>query len=301
MTIYNYEKRQKILNDYLKTLNDIEVNDRNIIVLKEELVFQFHMFQTNIDVFLSECFQCPLDCNKLIELYLGKADLEGENITELEKEDLVLLAHIKDVTNDQLPLDKETIQVKLKRKIFILNFGLIGFDQVGKTTLFEMLSGKSKKVEDLINTHKKEITAFPPLIINLFDYGGAVMENLSSNSPAPFLLEKLRNFYLYIVVTDSTPQNVTATKQMIIPKLKKLSPYAAIIIIANKQDESGRLSPDLIEKIIGERTYPLSAINRVSKDLFNKLLNEIILLRREQIQEYECPFLETRNNKKLDS
>ena len=280
------------MNDYFKTLKDIEVKDRTIVIPKENLVFQFHMFQTNFDVCLTECFQCPLDCNKSIEIYLGKARLEGENVSDLEKEDLLLLSQIKDILNDNLPVECESLQLKLQRKIHVLNFALIGFDQVGKSTLFEMIPGKPKKIVHLLHSYKKENTLFSPLKINIYDYGKEIMENLASKSPAPLLFETLRNFYLFIVVTDSTPQNVTVTKQKILPKLKKASPFAAIIVIANKQDQPNRLSADLIEKILGERTYPLSATNPESKEFFLKLINEVILLRQEQMQEYNCIFLE---------
>jgi hypothetical protein len=138
----------------------------------------------------------------------------------------------------------------------------------------------------------KEIVSFAPLLIKVYDYGKEIMENLASKSPAPLLLDNLRNFYLFIIVTDSTPQNVSATKNQILPKLKKVSPFAAKIVTANKSDQPNRLSADLIETILGERTYPLSALNPDSTDFFNKLLNEIILLRQEQMQEYNCPFLD---------
>ena len=292
MSIYNFQKRQELLIKYLQTLNDTEVTDRKIIIRKDKLIFQFHMFQTNIQVFLPECFECPLDCNKYFEFYLGKAQLNGENNTELQKEDRLLLAHVRDILEDKLPLESDSIQNKLRHKIFLLNFAFVGFDQVGKTTLFELFSGKVSKISDLLNTYKKEIVSFLPLKINIYDYGGEIMDNLASKSPAPLLTDKLRNFYLYIIVTDSSPQNVTATKQKLLPKLKKLSPYAAVIVIANKQDLPKRLSAQLIENILGERTYPLTAIDHESNDFFMNLINEIILLRREQMQEYNCPFLE---------
>ena len=292
MSIFNYEKRQKLISEFLNTLSGVEVEDREIIIRKGNLTFVAHMFQTNIDIFLSDCFQCPLDCNKSVELYVGKTHLDETNIDELEVEDLLLLSQIKDIVGEEFPVDSESLQNKLKTRICVLNFGLVGFDQVGKSTIFELVPGKAKKNPNLIQTYKKEITTFSPLKVNIYDYGTEIMENLTSKSPAPLLLEKLRNFYLYIVVTDSTPQNVTNTKQILIPKLKKLSPYAAIIVIANMQDLPGILSPDLVEKIIGERTYPLSALDLESNEFFSKLLNEIILLRRDQMQEFECPFLD---------
>ncbi len=292
MSIFNFQRRKKLLTTYLKTLIDTEIVDRKIIIRKEKLIFQFHMFQTNIQVYLSECFKCPLDCNKFLEFYQGKAQFQDENITELKKEDLLLLAHIRDIIEGIFPLESENIQNLLLNKIFVMKFGLIGFDQVGKTTLFELIPGKASKISGLLNSYKKEIITFLPLKINLYDYGKDVMENLASISPAPLLSEKLRSFYLYFIVTDSTPQNVTTTKQKLLPKLKRLSPFAAIVVLANKQDLSKRLSAQLIENIFGERTYPLTAINPESEDYFIKLLNEIILLRREQMQEYKCPFLE---------
>jgi len=278
------------MSNYLKTLDNVQVENRRIIIQHDKLVFQFHMFQTNIDVFLSECFHCPLDCNKLIDLFIGNTNFEDETIADLEPDDLLLLAHVKDFHEKKFPFASEDLEARLKSLIHFLKFGIIGFDQVGKSTLFEMIPGKPKKVNNLINTYTKEIISFSPLIIKVYDYGKDLMENLSSKSPAPMLLDNLRNFYLFIIVTDSSPQNVTGTKNQIIPKLK-VSPFAAKIVIANKSDLPNRLSPDLIEKIFGERTYPLSALNPDSAEFFIKMLNEVILLRQEQMQEYNCPFL----------
>ncbi len=282
---------------YLKTLN-VELDNRTIIFHHNSgLIFQFHMFQTNIEVYLSECYQCPLDCNKNIEFFLGKSSIEINGANELTFEDLLLLANIREISQDNLPVESATLKDKLRNKIHSMNFGLIGFDLVGKTTLFELIPGKQKKVTELIHSYVKEILSFFPLQVKIYDYGTPIMENLVNNAPAPMLLDKLRHFYLYIVVTDSSPQNVMATKDKILPKIKKASPYAAIIIIANKQDLPNRLSTALIEKIIGENTYPFSAINSDAKDNFIKLLNEIILLRLEQKQEYYCPFLKEKSIK----
>ena len=260
---------------------------------KERIALCFHLFQRSIDICLSECFKCALDCNKSMELYLEKPPALDIDVTELESEDLVLLAQIKDIAEDILPFNSEDIQERIQRRLHVLNFGLIGFDQVGKTTLFELLPGTPKKVGELLNTYTKEITSFLPLKVRVYDYGNPPMENLASNAPVPLLLEKLKHFYLFIIVTDSSAQNVMATKRFLIPKLKKISPYAAFIVLANKQDLLNRLSVSLVETILGERTYPISAINPESRDFFNNLLNETILLRQEQMREFNCPFLRT--------
>jgi len=292
LSIYNAEKRQKLMRKYLRQF-DVTLKDRAIILQKKGFIFRFHMFQTNIEISFSECFECPLDCNKFLDFYLEKAELSEAEDLDLEKEDLLLLAHIKDILENEFSLDYEMLHSELKKRIHILKFGMIGFDQVGKSTLFETIDATPKKVANLINSYVKEITSFPPLFVKIYDYGAQVMENFISKTPAPLLLEKLRHFYLYIVVTDSTTQNVMKIKTQILPKLKRLSPFAAIIVLANKQDLPNRLSPQLIEKILGVRTYPISAIKSDSIDFFKKLLNEIILLRLEQMREYNCPFIES--------
>lgn len=290
MNSENLKRREKLIRDYLKSL-DIKTENREVLLQKERITFRFHLFQRSIEILLSECSQCTLDCNKSLELYLETPPALDIDITELESEDLVLLAQIKDIAEDNLPLSNEEIQERIRRRLHVLNFGLIGFDQVGKTTLFELLPGKPKKVGELLNTFTKEITSFPPLKVKVYDYGNHLMENLASNSPAPLLLEKLRHFYMFIIVTDSSAQNIMATKRFLIPKLKKMSPYAAFIVLANKQDLPNRLSTPLIETILGERTYPISAIKPESLDFFNNLFNEIILLRQDQMREFKCPFL----------
>jgi len=285
----NLNKREKLIREYLKSF-DIKVGDREILIQKGNITFRFYMFQRNVDIFLSKCFQCPLDCKKSLEFYLENSRLKGPDQTELEEEDILLLAQIKDISEDNFPFSREEIQDRIKRVLHGLNFGLIGFDQVGKTTLFEMIPGKPKKVLQLLNTYTKEITSFPPLKVRIYDFGNPVIENLALN-PAPLLSERLKQFYLFIIVTDSSPQNITAIKHLLLPKLKRVAPYAAFLTIANKQDLPNRLSTDLIEKILCTHTYPLCAIAPESKDFFINLLNEIILLRQEQLQEFNCPFL----------
>ncbi|MHA1132218.1 MAG: ADP-ribosylation factor-like protein, partial [Candidatus Helarchaeota archaeon] len=284
MSIQNSEKRQKLMTKFLKNLG-VKVDGRRIVIQRNDFVFEFHMFQTNITVFLPQCFDCPLDCTKYIELYLGETPHPRIEIpAKLEPADLLLLAQVKDILANNYPLDTEVLKTKIKRRLHILKFGLIGFDQVGKSTLFESIPGTPKRVENLIQTYTKEITSFPPLKIKLYDYGTHIMENLISKSPAPLLLEHLRNFYLYIIVTDSSSQNVLGIKTHILPKLKRLSPYAAFIVVANKQDLPNRISPQLIEKILGMQTYPFSAHGPESQEILTKLINDIILLRIGQMR-----------------
>lgn len=291
----SYKKRQQLMTKYLELYPELEIKDTSIICRKDPFIFKFHFFQTNIEIYLVKCYHCPLDCNKRLEVFINSTELEDFSHIELEHEDMLLLAQIKAIVNDQFPIDRHILLKKLKRRVLILNFGLIGCDQVGKTTLFEIIPGKIKPAEDLIQSNKKEINSFPPLKVNLFDYSATIMANLASSSPAPLLRDKLRDFYLYIIVTDSSPQNVATTNQLLIPKLQKLSPYAAIIIIANKQDLPQHLSTEIIERIFGKRTYPLTALSQEAEENFLKILNEIILLRREQMQEYNCPFLTESN------
>ncbi len=276
---------------FLKNLG-VEVEGRRIIIRRTPFIFQFHMFQTNINLSYPECFECPLDCNKFLELFLGETPLRIEMDTQLEPEDLLLLAHIKDISEENYPLDIEALKKKLNSKLHILKFGLIGSDQVGKTSIFELIPTPSKKAGELLHSYFKEITSFPPLRTKIYDYGTQVMDNFISKSPAPLLAEKLKHFYLYLIVTDSTSHDVMTIKTKILPKLKRLSPYAAIIVIANKQDLPERLSAPLIERILGAQTYPLSVPTAESQEFLNQLLNDVILLRIEQMREFNCPFVD---------
>ena len=96
----------------------------------------------------------------------------------------------------------------------------------------------------------------------------------------------LRGSKLLFFVTDSSPQNVLKTKQLLekieghlecfknekrsgnIPQKKydKLgfgydSKSVKIIVIANKQDLPGSMQPQQVENLLGRKTYPMVAID----------------------------------------
>lgn len=80
---------------------------------------------------------------------------------------------------------------------------------------------------------------------------------------------------LIVTVTDSTPQNVLQTKQIVDMIARKRN--TRIIAIANKQDAEGHMSSSRVENILQVPTYPMVAIEEKNKeDLHLILLEELI-------------------------
>jgi small GTP-binding protein len=73
-----------------------------------------------------------------------------------------------------------------------------------------------------------------------------------------------------LVVTDSTKAGALKTKEFV-DKYSKLS-GAKLIVLANKQDLPGALSPREVESITGAETHGLVAIDPTSKQALFKLL-----------------------------
>ena len=80
-------------------------------------------------------------------------------------------------------------------------------------------------------------------------------------------------------------------KQELIPKLKEISPHALIICLANKQDLPNRLKSSTVENILNERAYDFIATDEKFRETIANIMFETILLRIEQIEEFECPYL----------
>ncbi len=69
----------------------------------------------------------------------------------------------------------------------------------------------------------------------------------------------MRGSKLTVIVTDSTPQNVMLTKDIIERHVRKTG--SQIIAIANKQDLTDRMSPQDIEAALGVPTYGMVGTN----------------------------------------
>lgn len=146
----------------------------------------------------------------------------------------------------------------------------LGAPSVGKSTLIKLLSGQLPPLE-----YKPTIgldfgsLQFGEHEVKLWDIGG-------QEAFKPFWNQYLNGSYLVCVVTDSTPQNVLQTKQLI-EWLGRTQKNARVIALANKQDIDGHFNAKRVENVLQVPTYGITAIDPKQKEkLYYVLIKELL-------------------------
>jgi small GTP-binding protein len=80
-----------------------------------------------------------------------------------------------------------------------------------------------------------------------------------------------------VIVVDSTPENLKESK-FFVEMIQKEAPKAAAIVIANKQDLPDALAAEKIEDELGDKTYPMVAIDRENREKLLTIFAELIKL-----------------------
>ena len=150
---------------------------------------------------------------------------------------------------------------------------LAGHGGTGKTTLLELATLPSKgPPQEYVPTFfgdKALLKAdFDPYIFSMFDLGGQdrFVQEWS---------KIIRSGVMVVIVTDSTQENIEWTKRVAYPVLKTELPYARAIVIANKQDLSGALSPEEVGAQLGVPGYGMQANQADFRDSWLKLLKDL--------------------------
>jgi len=140
-----------------------------------------------------------------------------------------------------------------------IKVALVGFGGVGKTTLFQLIQGKDVPLDYLPTMfvqYKKMDGKIAETDVLLWDFAG-------QEKFTPLWPMLLRGTHVILLVTDSTVENVLATKRVFMGLIKKARPEAIVIGIANKQDLPKAMAPNLVKKVLGIETevYPICAID----------------------------------------
>ncbi len=173
-----------------------------------------------------------------------------------------------------------------------LKISIIGLGQVGKTTLLHLICGKEIDLE-YIPTVTADITSYngkglkTNRKIVLWDFAGQSQYHSLWN-------KLLEGTDIALLVTDSSFENLNATKKVIQTILNRYNKDTLIIGIANKQDLPNALTPEFCEKILSEedrliKTYGMIAINQNYKEKIYGILNKAIDKLEEKKTKREKP------------
>lgn len=146
----------------------------------------------------------------------------------------------------------------------------IGFPSVGKSTLIKLLSGKKPNL-DYKPTMGLDFGSIKlgEHEIKLWDIGGQTrFQQLWDTF--------LQGSYLAVVVTDSTPQNVLQSKQ-IVEMINRKNRETHVIAIANKQDMDGHMQAKRVEDVLHVPTYPMIAIEEGNADGVHSIILKELL------------------------
>ncbi len=136
---------------------------------------------------------------------------------------------------------------------------LIGHGYAGKSTLIKLLTGKtiSKTYTPTIGMDVGVLNLENGTRLSLFELAG--QDHFNFLWP-----DFIRGSKLIMVVTDSNPQAVLRTRQLL-EKFKEYLVGVPVIGIANKQDLPGALSPSSVQDLLGIPCYGMIAKDSAQK------------------------------------
>jgi small GTP-binding protein len=160
-----------------------------------------------------------------------------------------------------------------------IKVSIIGFGGVGKTTLTELICGKEVDLEYV-----------PTLTVDIAEYNGdefgrslTLWDFAGQEQYRSLWKSLLERTDITLLVTDSTYEGITGSKEIIHDILDKFFADKLVIGIANKQDLPNRLSSELCERMLSSKkrtikTHDMIAINPLYRPKILAILNEAINL-----------------------
>lgn len=158
----------------------------------------------------------------------------------------------------------DNIHRNLKPKISI-----VGFSGVGKTTTTKLI-----KSEEIPMQHIPTITGevatikIGKLHFFLWDFAG--------QDQFDFLWEKfIRGSDAVLLMTDSTLENLEKSR-FFFDLVNKTIPYARLAVIANKQDLPEAMTIEDIERLMGQKTYSMIAIDPNNRPKMIRIIADLL-------------------------
>lgn len=168
---------------------------------------------------------------------------------------------------------------------------IIGYDMVGKTSICELIKGANlpEKYRETTSMEKfrSELFGIPILVWDIPDAGDLNNERMWGNF--------IKGSDGVILVLDSSRKNAEESKSMI-QLTDEIVPHAELLIVANKQDVKGALTPEEIESILLCKVFPFSANTSESSEIIQKQVAELLEIKAEGIDYSDKSYIIQRND-----
>lgn len=166
-----------------------------------------------------------------------------------------------------------------------LKVSIIGYGGVGKTTLVTLLNGGVPPTSYVptiaIDIQKIEGARIGTYEITTWDFAG--QERFRKLWELYF-----RGSRIILLVTDSTLENVLNSKD-ILDLIRRKEIAAQVLAIANKQDLPGALSPALVQRILGVKSFGMVAIDPNNREKALEIITEALKMIAPDEKPHEEP------------
>ncbi len=169
-----------------------------------------------------------------------------------------------EIINEVLDPIVDSIHRNLKPKISI-----IGFSGVGKTTTTQLIKSEEIPMQHIPTiTGKVATVKIGKLHFFLWDFAGQEQFN--------FLWEKfIKGSDAVLLMTNSTLENLEKSKYFF-ELINKVVPSARFAIIANKQDLPEAMKVEDIERLMGNKTYSMVAIDPNNRSKMIRIIADLL-------------------------
>lgn len=155
-----------------------------------------------------------------------------------------------------------------------IKISLVGSSGVGKTTIFKLIKGEETPIEHDptifvdIGGVKVRIGEYK-IPLRVWDFGGQDQFKKAWD-------RLVQASDIVLLVLDSSIVNVLKTRKDLIKLMENISKNTQIIGIANKQDLPGAVKPELVNRVLGIKTYGLVGIDPSNRKILLQIIGEAI-------------------------
>jgi len=153
-----------------------------------------------------------------------------------------------------------------------IKISLVGSSGVGKTTIFKLIKGEETPIEHDptifvdIGGVKAKIGEYK-IPLRIWDFGGQDQFKKAWD-------RLVQASDIVLLILDSSIVNVLKTRKDFLKLTDNISKTTQIIGIANKQDLPGAVKPELVNRVLGIKTYGIVGIDPSNRKTLLKIIGE---------------------------